>query len=257
MSNLIIGTAVAIIGTIATTVGMKIHKKHHYDENGYNGYGYDKDGFDKDGFAKDGFNKDGFDKNGFAKDGFNKYGFDKDGFDKNGFNDKGIDKDGYDKEGYNRAGFNSYGVDREGYDKMGYKDGFNRQGIDQSGFSKKDYQNKIKEMQEKLTEAHTQMNQKKFEYALHQIRIGLEIGVKCVICHLKGSKYIKDKLDSNITFCKYEDLLEEDFIEKLYGAKNHCNDMQHDNNIEKTYNQVYFAYKTLEELMNKIQEFIQ
>ena len=63
------------------------------------------------------------------------------------------------------------------------------------------------------------MKNDEFGYALHDIRIGLEKGVKCIIIHWKGDSYIKEKLDDNVTVCKSYALLPRDFVEELYDAK--------------------------------------
>ena len=85
----------------------------------------------------------------------------------------------------------------------------------------------------------------------------MEKGVKCIILHLKGVYYLPQisTLDENITVCKRNGLLDSEFVEKLYDAKNHCNDLQHDNGVKKDIGQVWFSYKVLEELYGEIEKF--
>ena len=197
MKKGVLGLGIGVIVAAASTAASALHKKFHYDTEGYNRQGFDKDGYDREGYNKNGFDRFGYDKNGFDSDGF----------------------------------------DQNGYDIMG---------VDRSEHTCMYYADKYKEIRECLNKAKTQMKREEFGYALHDIRIGLEKGVKCVIAHFKGDEYISDSLDENITFCKYNGLIEREFVEELYDAKNHCNELQHDSLVQKEYNQVYFAYKVLE-----------
>lgn len=187
-----------------------------------------------------------YDENGYDKDGYDRNGYDRNGYDKNGYNRNGYNIDGYDKSGYNIFGYNRNGYDRNGYDKDGYDRSYN---------SRDFYLKEYNEINNLLDRAKKQMKNSEFSYALHDIRIGLEKGVKCVISHLCAEEFQKNTLDDNITYCKYNNLLERDFIERLYSAKNHCNSLQHDNDCTKSYNQVHFAYKVLEELSNIVLEY--
>lgn len=242
---IIIGAAL-LIGAIAGIIKVRksIYKKNHFDKDGFNLLGFDKDGFDRNGYNNKGYNRYGFDSSGYDKNGFNQYGFDKDGYDRFGFNKKG-----YNRKGYDRTGYDKYGYNQNGYDKNGY----NKNGLDKSDFSIDYYRDVLFEMKKLHSKAYEQMRKCAYGYALHDIRIGLEKGVKCVISHLMGIPNMNSSLDDNITICKRYGLLDREFVEKLYDAKNHCNDAQHDNNIKKEYNQVYFSYKVLEELIEDVQ----
>ena len=290
MNKGIIGGAIAgAVTLVVSAVGARsYHKKHTYGEDGFNGYGYDKDGYDREGYNKKGYNKAGFNRDGYNISGFNSKGFDKDGYDENGYNSKGYnrdgrDKDGYDVGGYDKSGFNKDGIDKDGFNRSGWdsegynrkgrdKDGYDREGKDYSGYFRSGfnsdgydrggktvdyYTEKCGEIKVLISKAYARIDEKEFKYALSDIREGLEKGVKCVIMHLKGESYLKPKqnLDELISICKWNDLLELEFVEKLYDAKNHCNDLQHDNDIQKELRQVWFAYRTLEELYDRIEEY--
>ena len=237
-------SGLGIIGAFLTAAFL--YSKFHYDKDGYNHYGYDKDGYDRDGYDKSGFDRLGYNKDGFNSDGFNQDGYDAEGYDK-----RGLDKDGYNRHGRNIDGFDRQGKDREGY----FSNGYDISGIDRGGHTSIYYGDKYREIQEYLSKAKAQMKREEFGYALHDIRIGLEKGVKSVIAHFKGDRYIKDSLDDNITFCKNNGLVDKEFAEELYGAKNHCNALQHDSLVHKEYNQVHFAYKVLEHLNDIILTF--
>lgn len=221
MNKIIIAIRAVLTGAIGGVVsgGKFIYNKFHYDE-----------------------------------DGFNLFGFDKEGYDRNGYDKSGYDRQGYDQSGYDKTGFNQSGFDKEGFDQSGYdKNGYNKSGLDKGNLSVNDYRKILFEMNELHNKAYNQMKKGDYGYALHDIRIGLEKGVKCVISHLIGSFNMNNSLDDNITICKNSGLLERDFVEKLYNAKRHCNDAQHDSNVKKEYNQVYFSYKVFEELVEKVQ----
>ena len=228
----LIGLAVAVAGALVAG-GTYVYNNLLYDKDGYNKHGFDKDGYDRKGFDRDGFDCEGYDHEGFDKSGFNRFGVDREGYNRNGF-----DRDGYDRSG----------KDRQGY----YKSGYNSEGLDRGGKSFDYYNEELQKIEDILKKAHGQMKNGEFGYALHDIRIGLEKGVKCIITHWKGDSFIKEKLDDNITVCKSCALLPRDFIEELYDAKNHCNPLQHDTDVQKDYGQVHFTYKVLEELSDKI-----
>lgn len=242
INKTLIGLAVAALAAGGTYV---------YNNLLYNKDGYNKHGFDKDGYGRDGYDKDGFDRKGFDRDGFDCEGYDHEGFDKSGFNRFGVDREGYNRNGFDRDGYDRSGKDRLGY----YKSGYNSEGLDRGGKSFDYYNEEIQKIEDILKKAHGQMKNGEFGYALHDIRIGLEKGVKCIITHWKGDSFIKEKLDDNITVCKSCALLPRDFIEELYDAKNHCNPLQHDTDVQKDYGQVHFTYKVLEELSDKIKAF--
>lgn len=103
--------------------------------------------------------------------------------------------------------------------------------------------------------AQLQMKMRNFPYALRDIRIGIEKGVKCVICHKLGDRYCDSNLNRNIDTCSRNSVFDNDFTNKLHSARNHCNDTAHDN-CEKTYDQVYFAHKVLEEVTEYLKGYI-
>ena len=290
MNKGIIGGAIAgAVTLVASAVGaVKYHKSHKYGEDGFNCYGYDKDGYDREGYNKKGYNRNGYNRDGYNADGYNVKGFDKDGYDKDGYDSKGYnrdgrDKDGYDKEGYDKSGFNRDGIDKDGFNRLGwdsegynrsgrdkdgydrdgkdssgyYRSGFNSEGYDRGGKSFDYYSEKCEEIKKLLEKAYNRIKESEFKYALSDIREGLEKGVKCIILHLKGVYYLPQisTLDENITVCKRNGLLDSEFVEKLYDAKNHCNDLQHDNGVKKDIGQVWFSYKVLEELYGEIEKF--
>lgn len=204
-------------------------KRHRYKADGYNRLGYDRNGFDRAGF----------DKKGYNKAGYNIHGFNKDGYDSEGYRE-----DGFSHEGYNRDGFN-----RSGYNRQGYKEN----GKDRSGNEKAYYEKKVAEMQENIRNAYLQMSNSQYAYALRDIRVGIEKGIKAILAHEIGKGYENNRLDSNIRVCSQKKVLNQDFINKLYSAKLHCNDALHDD-CKKEYNQVYFCYKVLEELTDELKQ---
>ena len=230
---------VAVAGVLITATSIVIKKKFGYDKDGYNSSGFDKNGYDREGYDENGYNQSGFDKNGYDKEGYDERGYNQSGFDKNGYDREGYDESGYDQSGFDKNGLDEYGCDKTGYDKAGY---------DQRGNGRDYYTCEYDKILSFMKKAKNQMKQGEFGYASHDIRIGLEIGVKCVIAHFNRDYDLEQTLDKNISYCKYHELFDEDFIEQLYDAKNHCNPLQHDNDEEKNYGQLHFSYKTLERL---------
>lgn len=156
----------------------------------------------------------------------------------------------------NKDVFNYVERDRDGFDRSGkdwlgyYRNGYNDEGIDRGGFDREYYLHKAETIQTLLDEAHRQMKQNEFEYALLNIRKGLERGIRCVITHWAGKIYNDDdNLIELIFICSKRCLFEDDYIDQLHHARKHCNDALHDTETEKEYRQVYFAYKVLEDLM--------
>ena len=238
----LVAAAIATVGAVASVVASKAIIKNHNKQS------YDKEGYNKEGYDKYGYNKEGYDKNGYNKRGYDAYGYDKEGYYEDGYN-----KEGYDKYGYNKRGYDAYGYDKEGYDEYGYNiEGYDKNGYDFSGNTKEYYIYKYNEMVDLLKKAKQQMNQNEFSYALHDIRIGLEKGIKCIILHLDGKDASSETLDKNICYCKNNELIDKEFCELLFSAKNICNSLQHDSNCEKNYNDVYFSYKILEKLANMV-----
>ena len=221
-----------------------VRKKFHYDEDGFNAYGYNKEGYNREGFNKKGYDKDGYDQEGYNQDGY----------DRNGYNQKGYDQEGYDRNGYDQDGYNVIGYDCNGYDCYGYDVyGFNKRGIDREGYNKEFYCKAFEETNDLLKKAKEQMRKKNFDYALHDIRVGMEKCIKCLIYHY-DSDSIASTLDKNITYCKNNDLLDSELIKKLYAAKNICNKLQHDTDETIEYNTVHFCYKVLEDLLKDVKE---
>ena len=244
-SNIIKRIIIAVLGGTAIGIGVNEADKHfHYYADGYNRLGYDREGYDRDGYNSSGYDKEGFDRNGFDEFGYDRYGynskgFDCRGYDKNGRDSKGYDRSGYDVEGYTRKGFDKQGYDRNGFDKSGHTHGY--------------YNKVVLEIKNRNIEAHKQMKIGKYEYALHDIRIGIEKGVKAVLAHAVGKGYEDNKLFDNINICKDHRVFELEFIEKLHSARIHCNDTSHED-CDKEYGQVYFCYKVLEELIEKLKD---
>lgn len=118
------------------------------------------------------------------------------------------------------------------------------------------YFNEVHRMTEQISRAKKQMDIGEFDYALSDIRVGLEIGSKAFIRHYVGYQCIKDNLCDNLNICKK--YLPVDFYDKLQSARRQCNPTQHDTEErgKKSYNQVYFAWKTLEEFRDYLQNHL-
>ena len=143
----VIGGIGSILGTVGIGWGIKVlTDRYVYGKDGYNGLGYDREGRDREGRDKEGRDRQGFDRWGRDINGRDRYGYDDDGYD-------------------------VFGYDRQGYDKQHY----NKDGEDKSNHTREYYRSKIKEMSDLAGKAHTQMKEKEFPYALHDIRIGLVI----------------------------------------------------------------------------------
>lgn len=158
-----------------------------------------------------------------------------------------VDVDEYDRDGFDKSGRDRYGYDRDGY---------NSAGLDRSGYSIERYSKRCGEMRNYLQRAKKQMKMEELSYAAQDIRKGIEVGVKCFIEHYDDKSNVSDILKENIATCKQKELLHEDFIVKLKKAKNQCNPEQHDSGVYKTYNQIYFSYKVLEELCCEVEKRI-
>lgn len=192
-----------------------------------------------------------YDDDGYDADGFNKYGYDRDGFDRDGY-----DRSGLNQDGYNRAGYKN-GFDRSGHNRCGYlKTGYNDLGLDVSGKRTAFYFQEVGRMNDQITRAKKQMDIREFDYALNDIRVGIEIGVKNLIRHYLGEGKIHDNLYDNLSICKR--YLPSNFYDRLQSARHHCSPTQHDTEERgnKNYNQVYFAWKTLEEFRDYLQSHL-
>lgn len=235
-----IKTGLKLLAGLAGVFGLnEIDKRVRYMADGYNRMGFDRDGYDRDGYDKDGFNRQGFDR-----DGFDRKGYDAEGYDRNGFDINRYDRNGRDKYGYDRNGIDTEGYDRDGYDSEGY----DKNGQDRAGHAKQYYAVRVTEMENKIETALAQLVADNFRYALSDIRVGIEQGVKDILSHKVGSKgYESNRLDYNIRICEKKKIMEQEFIEKLYSAKNYCNLLLHED-IEKKSNQVYFCWQVLREI---------
>lgn len=175
-------------------------------------------------------------------------------YDEDGFDSDGYDRDGYDKDGYNRMGYNRMGYNRDGYNIVGYdKFGYNKLGFDCSNHNRAYYSNEVQGCLEQLKKGKSQMKEHAYTYAAIEIRKGMEKGVSCIVSH-KGSESYCNTLHECITYCQDRQLLDSEFCQKLYQAKKICNSGAHNNEEEITYNQLYFAYKIYEELIEKIKK---
>lgn len=231
-----------VIGLLGGLGLNEIDKRFHYMADGYNRMGFDRDGYDRDGYDKDGFNRQGFDR-----DGFDRKGYDAEGYDRNGFDINRYDRNGRDKYGYDRNGIDTEGYDRDGYDSKGY----DKNGQDRAGHDKQYYANRVTLMEKNIGTARVQLRVDNFRYALSDIRVGIEQGVKDILSHKVGKGYESNRLDYNIGICEKKKIMEQEFIEKLYSAKNHCNLPLHED-IEKNRNQVYFCWQVLREITEDV-----
>ena len=231
---------------LASALGIanEVDKHINYGEDGFNRLGRDRMGYDRNGYDKSGYDRQGYNKSGYDREGYDRSGYNVDGFDRNRYNREGRNSRGFDKNGYDCEGF-----DRKGYDYQGY----DRSGNDRSGHSKVYYTRKIQEMRENCDSAHRQMKDNHFEYALRDIRVGIEKGVKAALAHTLGKGYENNTLNQNIDICSRKNIFPNDFVEKLKGAKKHCNASAHED-CDKEYNQVHFCYKVLRELTDVLQK---
>ena len=231
-----------LVGAIVTAIGGKAWADRHiYNDEGYNALGFDRNGYDCNGYDKEGFNAHGF----------NRYGYDRSGYDAEGYDAEGYNASGYNILGFNRYGYDRTGRDADGYDRSGYDlHGYNRSGVDRSGNSAAYYEQRISDMIDNQHSSYRQLQDNNFRYALSDIRVGIEHGIKDILAHRLGKGYENKKLDYNIGICERNKLMEQDFIEKIYSAKSHCNLLLHEN-CARTFEQVYFCYKVLCEVTDE------
>ena len=244
--NKTIKNVLSILVGFGSAIGLinEVDKRVRYRDDGFNRLGRDRMGYDREGYDCDGYDKEGYNRAGFNREGYDRSGYNADGFDRNRYNREGRDFRGFDKQGYDYEGF-----DRKGYDYQGY----DRVGLDRSGHSKDYYMRKTQEMLGNSKSALRQMKDKHFEYALRDIRVGIEKGIKLTLAHKLGKGYENNKLNYNIDICSQNNIFTPDFIGELKSAKNHCNDAAHED-CEKEYGQVFFCYRVLEELIEELQK---
>ena len=233
MGNLIKGGLIVAAGAFVICGIVHLVRANYYGIDGYNGYGYDRNGRDRDGFDREGFDSDGYDRQGFDhlgwdREGYSQFGFDKDGFDRNG----------RDRKGFDRFGFCPAGIDRGG---------INRQGAEKI----------ILDVEKLKNRAWVEMKASGFREALANIRTGIDHCVMLILKHRTGRDF--DDYDSNmqsrIEKCRYYNVLNDDEVCKLQEARKHSNAI-HNLQINKEFNQVYFCFKTLEELIAKSREYL-
>ena len=253
----IVKIVIGALGIGGAAYGLDSLAKKHIYWNGYNRLGFDRKGYDREGYNAEGYDKDGFDRKGY-----NEKGYDRDGYDAKGLDRRGLGRDGYDLEGYdyfgygrdgrNRAGFDRSGYNVEGYDRQGYdKSGYNANGVDRGQRGREYYIKAARDIIDKNAEARKQMALYQFDYASLKIRKGLERAIKCILSHKLGLGYEDNKLDFNISVCEEHHCLEVDAIKNLRSAKQHCNDLMHED-PEKTYNQMYFCSMVLKETLESM-----
>lgn len=161
------------------------------------------------------------------------------------------DENGYNGRGYDRSGYNRFGYDIEGYNKRG----FNQDGRDRDGKTFNDLVKIIEEADEHLKKANKELDGNRFNYSLMECRQGVEMLVKELVSHYFGKSYCYENLCSSINVCENKGLITSEESTKLHQARIHCNDAVHGNE-EKTYNQVFFVCKVLEELIRKWSDII-
>lgn len=133
--------------------------------------------------------------------------------------------------------------------------GYNIKGLDRSNYSREYYSRIVSEMIGKHDTAYRQMKLDNYNYALHDIRIGIEMGIKASLAHKLGKGYEDNWLRINIKICLEHEIFTKEFIKKIQSAVGHCNDVLHYNDPErsvKEYRQVHFCYKVLEELTEQV-----
>lgn len=162
-------------------------------------------------------------------------------YDEDGYNGYGYDKDGYNRDGYNRNGYNRVG--------------FKKDGCDIAGFHSDYYYDMLLGLKKQLKGINALIQKKEYKYALQEIRIGLEKSFKAIVTHWKGNGFVQDTVYSNMCICDKYGLLEPELIKKAHNARRHCNDAVHDNDKKIEHNQVYFAYKTLDEVVQCVKKF--
>lgn len=219
---------IATASAILISAGIVIYKRNHYDQEGYNGYGYNRLGRDRDGYDQAGYDPEGYDRDGF-------------------------DSTGWDREGYSRYGFNKSGYNRNGYDWQGFdRHGYNPAGIDRSGNSREEAELIIREVESMKEKAWYEMKSNGFREALTNIRTGLDHCLKLVLYHKTDKRFERynTSLQERINRCQYYNLFDNEYINKLQEARRQSNSI-HELRLNKEFNDVYFCYKILEDLIDK------
>ena len=230
--------------TLAAWPVVAIYKQCSRDAQGYNKYGYDRAGFDRSGFNRKGFNKDGYDRQGY-----NISGYDREGFKRDGFN-----KDGFDREGFNRKGYDKNALDRNGLDIDGFdSDGYNVYGVNRAGFTRKTAFDLLNQQKEKCEEAFRECQSGRYDEMLNKCRKIMEC-ILIYICQVEKTycicKHQPPGLDEMIQVCHCSGTFSDSFAFKLTEAKKYCNRGSHYQMVDEEFNNVWFTYKTTEELLD-------
>ena len=229
----LIKVGLIVAGVLALGKLISIIRTNSYDKDGYNGYGYDREGRDREGY----------DHSGFDSDGYNQNGFDKFGRDREGYSESGFDKNGYDRSGY----------DKQGYDQFGYR----ADGIDRGGMSRQEAEDDIRVIEEMKNKARAEMKENCFREALTNIRAGIDHCVMLLLKHRAGKDFddYETTMQYRIQKCGEYKLLNTDEIAKLQEARRHSNAI-HKLCIDKDFSQIFFCYKSFEELIEKVKEIL-
>lgn len=136
------------------------------------------------------------------------------------------------------------------------KHGFDSNGLDAAGHDVEYYKNVIQEMTALSEKAKIQMDNHEYKEALLNVRLTIENGVRCILCHWGVELDKRKKIVADIDSCGNYNLLSSDMVSKLQSARKHCNDLMHASGVEKQINQVFFCYKVSCELIEAIKESV-
>ena len=225
-----------VFSLIIFVIRMIVHKtkNNKYDEDGYDRHGYDLDGFDK-----------------FGR---NQKGYDRDGYDKDGYNSRGLDKEGFNRKGYGIDGFN-----RQGYDRQGYgRDKYNIKGLDRANKTRDDYSSLITRLNVRLDEAHQQLRQNNYRYAVQDARLVMEEILHAIIQHDQGHNDIDDSMLKNLRICEKKGLINNETLRRLHSIRRIGNENGHELDAEDslTYNKVHFVIKEVRDLLEFAEQFL-
>ncbi len=208
---------------------------------------YDKDGYDNEGYDRHGYDSDGFDRSG--RDA---HGYDRQGYDKDGYNSRGLDADGYRRNGFDLDGFN-----RDGYDRLGYgRDRYNSSGLDRANHTRDYYSDLIARLRKRLYEAHQQLRQESFRYAVQDARLVMEETIRALVQHEQGSNDSDDSTLNNLKLCEKKGLIDADTLSRLHDIRRIGNENGHELDAENymTYNKVHFVIKQVQALLDFAEE---